>query len=97
MIFYGSGVELGLNPLEMFVVGLISVIPCPVQLLKLCLSNKLLLSISPVIAASSNAAITSPRFLNRKCRGFFCWLVPDTKGDEYTVVAYLLPCLLLIS
>ena len=34
-------------------------------ILKLCLSKKLLLSISPVIAASSNAASTFPRFLNR--------------------------------
>ena len=72
LIFYCSGVELGSNPLEISVVGFIVVSPLPVQLLKLCLSNKLLLSISPVIAASSNAAITSPRFLNRKYRGFFC-------------------------
>ena len=71
LIFYCSGVELGLNPLEISVVGFILVSPFPSQLLKLCFSNKLLLSISPVIAASSNIAIGSPRFLNRKYRGFF--------------------------
>ena len=58
--------------MSILVVGFIVVSPFPFQLLKLCLSNKLLLSISPVIAASSNIAIGSPRFLNRKCRGFFC-------------------------
>ena len=72
LIFYCSGVELGLKPVSILVVGFILVSPFPSQLLKLCLSNKLLLSISSVIAASSNIAIGSPRFLNRKYRGFFC-------------------------